>query len=273
MSARAARRLAVLIGCAVCAAAPSVRAEPAAWPDLSSPTAAAGGGERDAAVIVGAENYAFVAKVPGARQNAQDWQAYLTESRKVPLEKVALLRDNEATLEELEAAAEKAAVQVERGGTLWFVFIGHGAPSKDGKDGLLVGADAQQRADSLFARSLPRRKLLSLLDKGAQARTVVLIDACFSGRSPAGDALVAGLQPLIITRETLGQLDGRTVLMTAAKSDQFAGPLPKSACVQLSGVGRSSRLGGGCSGPGDGRGCRGIRPQSPEPRARPHADS
>jgi len=42
------------------------------WPDLSSPLPVTGGGEKDSAVIVGAENYAFVAKVPGARTNADD---------------------------------------------------------------------------------------------------------------------------------------------------------------------------------------------------------
>jgi ornithine--oxo-acid transaminase len=203
----------------------TARAE--AWPDLSKKAKNRGGGQNDAAVIVGAENYAFVAKVPGARRNAQDWHAYLTESRKVPFERVALLRDNEATLEKLRKFAAKAAEQAKPGGTLWFVFIGHGAPSPDGKDGLLVGSDAQQEADGLFARSLPRSELISILAKGKQARTVVLIDACFSGRSSNGETLVAGLQPLVAAR-SLSASDPRLILLTAAKSDQFAGPLPKS---------------------------------------------
>jgi len=198
------------------------------WPDLSNPAKAQGGGEKDAAVIVGSENYLMVAKVPGARRNAQDWQAYLTETRNVPLEKVTLLRDNEATLEKMRKYAAKAASQVEPGGTLWFVFIGHGAPSRDGKDGLLVGVDAQQDADGLYARSLARRELLDILNKGKQARTVVLVDACFSGRSSSGEALVAGLQPLVLTRSAMTDIDHRTILLTAAKSDQFAGPLPKA---------------------------------------------
>ena len=199
------------------------------WPDLSRPPKATGGGERDAAVIVGAENYAFVAKVPGARHNAEDWQSYLTDTLKVPSDRVALLRDNEATLEKLRRFAAQAAAQVGDGGTLWFVFIGHGAPSKDGKDGLLVGADAQQDPDGLYARSLPNNELLGLLSKGKQAKTVVLIDACFSGRSLTGETLVAGLQPLIVMGGQPLGADSRTVLMTAAKSDQFAGPLPKAA--------------------------------------------
>lgn len=203
-----------------------VRAE-SPWPELGR-NAQVGGGERDAAVIVGAENYAFVEKIPGARKNAEDWQAYLTESLKVPAERVALLRDHEATLEDMRRYAAEKAAEVEPGGTLWFIFIGHGAPSKDGTDGLLVGADAQQKAGSLYARSLSRGELLGTLAKGKQAKTVVLLDACFSGRSPSGQAIVKGLQPLIVARTGTPGADPRTILLTAAKSDQFAGPLPKA---------------------------------------------
>src|SRR6185503_6819035 len=145
------------VASALCAlfilAASPARAGLDLWPDISQPPKAAGGGEKDAAVIVGAENYAFVEHVPGAKQNAKDWQAYLTETLRVPVERVALLQDDDATVEEMRESAARAAAQVEEGGTLWFVFIGHGAPSKDGKDGLLVGVDAQQKAASVYARS------------------------------------------------------------------------------------------------------------------------
>ena len=198
------------------------------WPDLSRAPKAIGGGENDAAVIVGAERYAFVEEVPGARQNAEDWHAYLTETLKVPFDKVALLRDNDATLEEIRQAVADKSAEVNPGGTLWFVFIGHGAPSKEGKDGLLVGVDAQQKAESLYARSLSRGELFSLLSKGRQAKTVVLLDACFSGRTPSGQALAKGLQPLILTNTMPHAIDGRTVILTAARSDQFAGSLPNA---------------------------------------------
>lgn len=212
-------------GCVLAAA--TVAAE--GWPELSRPPqGASGGGEKDAAVIVGLENYAAVAPIPGALLNANDWHAHLTGVLKVPLERVALLRDNEATRESIEEKVREAAAAVEPGGTLWFVFIGHGAPAKDGKDGLLVGWDAQQRADSLFARSVSQKSLLAAMSKGRQERSVLLIDACFSGRNSEGAALVPGLQPLILKADTAaaGLAGPRAVVMTAARSDQFAGPLP-----------------------------------------------
>ncbi len=217
-------RLLAAAALAVLVAAP---ASAALWPDLSRPARRTGGGEKDAAVIVGAENYLVVEGVPGARANAEAWQAYLTESLRVKPERVALLRDSEATLETMRRFAAEKAAQVQPGGTLWFVFIGHGAPSPDGKDGLLVGADVQQTADSLAARSLARSELLRLLSKGKQARTVVVLDACFSGRTSSGQELIAGLQPLVVA-QAAAALDPRTILLTAARSDQFAGPLPKA---------------------------------------------
>lgn len=204
----------------------SARAEES-WPELSTHPRY-GGGEKDAAVIVGAENYFVVAKVPGARRNAEDWHAYLTEGLGVPSERVALLRDNEATVEEIRKFAAEKASEVEPGGTLWFVFIGHGAPSQDGKDGILVGVDAQQRADSLYARSVKTKELLEIMASGKQARNVVVLDACFSGRTPGGEPLIKGLQPLVLGGLKRGAADGRTVVLTAARSDQFAGQLPRS---------------------------------------------
>ena len=187
-----------------------------------------GGGEKDAAVIVGIEAYSSAESVPGAQRNVEDWRVYLTQTLRVPVKKVLLLRDGEATLETMRRYAQEAATKVEPGGTLWFVFIGHGTPSKDGKDGLLVGVDAQQRVDSLYERSLPRAELLELLAHGKQAKTVVLLDACFSGKSSSGQALVKGLQPLILAESCPAAADPRLVLLAAAKSDQFAGPLPKT---------------------------------------------
>ncbi|NNN05514.1 MAG: peptidylprolyl isomerase [Elusimicrobia bacterium] len=211
----------------VCAAA-AAQTPRDSWPSLMTPPAATGGGEKDAAVVVGLEHYTFVASVPGAGSNAEDWQSYLTETLKVPFDKVAFLRDDEATLEKIRKYAAKAAAQVQPGGTLWFIYIGYGAPAKDGKDGVLVGADARQNADRLYARSLPRDELLKILSRGRQSKTVLLIDADFSGRSSSGEALVSGLQPLIVARTAPLSADKRTLLLTAAKSDQFAGPLPKS---------------------------------------------
>ncbi len=194
------------------------------WPDLSAPPARIGGGEHDAAVIVGVENYLFLPDIPGALTNADDWYLYLTRTLAVPPARITLLRNDEATLEKLRKYVDRAASDVEPGGTLWFVFVGHGAASPDGDDGLLIGVDAQREADSVYARSLPRSELLTLLGGGRQERSAVVLDACFSGRGAGGEELVEGLQAFVPTHAH--GIAGDVALMAAGRADQFAGPLP-----------------------------------------------
>ncbi len=195
------------------------------WPDLSRAAPRAGGGKDDAAVVVGIESYAHVASIPGARENAIAWYEYLVHSRGIPIEHVSLLVDNDATREDVEWAVDEAARQVTDDGTLWFVFIGHGAPSRSQDDGLLIGYDAQQKARSIEARGLSRSALLERLESSPAEDIRVLLDACFSGRSGDGEQLVAGLQPLVVAVEGDSR-DPRTMLFTAARNDEFAGPLP-----------------------------------------------
>ncbi|MFA6317801.1 MAG: SUMF1/EgtB/PvdO family nonheme iron enzyme [Elusimicrobiota bacterium] len=218
------RTLPILLAAALTAAVPGPGSAAVSWPDLERPAASIGGGEGDSAVIVGIERYAFVAPVRGADDNARAWYDYLTKTRNVKPSNVRLLLESDGTLEDIRDAAKSAAGASAPGGTLWFVFIGHGAPAGDAKDGVLVGVDAQQKAASLYARSLPRGELLALLGKTKAGQVQVVLDACFSGKTEAG-ALVDGLQPLVAA-VMAPPPDARFLVMTAGKGNQFAGPLP-----------------------------------------------
>ncbi|MCK6507632.1 SUMF1/EgtB/PvdO family nonheme iron enzyme [Myxococcota bacterium] len=193
----------------------------AEWPDLSTPPAGVGDGSQDAALVVGIEDYAFAQDIPGARDNALAWVRWM-QARKVPLVKPLL--DQQATKEELLAAAAQVAARVKPGGTLWFVYIGHGAPARTGDDGLLVGVDAQQTASSLEARGLSQHELVEAVERALPegARAVLVLDACFSGKTAGGD-LAPGLAPLNPVSARVSS--GRVTALTAAKSDEYAGPL------------------------------------------------
>jgi len=189
------------------------------WPDIQTPPARTGSAPQDAALIIAAEDYIFAPDIPGAGLNAQAWNRYLRETRGVGTVKV--LAGTDATRENILDAAQGVGARVGSGGTIWVVYIGHGAPSKDGQDGLLVGIDAQQTANSIYARSVTQKELLDGL-QGKHSQTVMVIDACFSGKS-SGGVLVPGLQPMIPSYAVTPT--SNVITMTAGKSDQFAGPL------------------------------------------------
>jgi len=200
------------------------RAEDASWPDLTRPPSAQGGGGGDAALLVGIEDYWQLPDILGAEQNVRDWYRYLTTTREVSPSRITLLPNDEATVEEIRRFAAKRTEQVRSGGTMWFVFVGHGAPSQDGSDGILIGADAKRSATSVYSRSLTRTELMDILGQGRQERTVVVLDACFSGQSTGGADLVEDLQAYVPSAAVSPRADA--TVLSAGLANQFAGPLP-----------------------------------------------
>lgn len=192
----------------------------AGWPEMTLPPPGLDH-PRDAAIVVAIEDYTHVGDIPGARQNALDWYTWLTQTRGIPADRARLLLDGQATREEIEAAI--ASLGASGGETLWFVFVGHGAPSEDGQDGLLLDVDVRQTALSVASRGIPQSSLMAQLEAGAFSERVAVLDACFSGRGSDGETLVAGLQPLIPSYSTA---TAQTTVLSAGRSDEFAGPLP-----------------------------------------------
>jgi formylglycine-generating enzyme required for sulfatase activity len=194
------------------------------WPDLSTPLPAQGGGTTDAAVIVGIERYATLPPIPGASANAAEWYSLLTVSRRTPQEHVTLLRDGEATRERILQAAKTAAGQVGPSGRLWFVFIGHGVPSRDGLDGVLVGADAPSTAEGVDARGLLLGDLLATLSGSKTEKRVMILDTTFSGKGPTGAPIVQGLRRLRMVK--VPEPAKEWAVLLAGRASQYAGQVP-----------------------------------------------
>ena len=209
--------------CAVLLVLVSAKAYGQPWPPLDEPADVESTGAADVAVIVAVEDYVFMPDVPGARTNARDWESFLREGLGVST--VLTLVNEQGVREEMLEAAARAVGQAQEGSTLWFVFIGHGAPAADGSDGYLVGADSQQNPRSIESRGVLRRELLATLEAGPQKRTVVLFDACFSGQTASGQPLAEGIQPAVPVTAVATASIG-TVVLAAAQSDEHAGSLP-----------------------------------------------
>ena len=174
-----------------------------------------------AALIVSIEDYALVSDVKGANRNGEDWYNYLSKQQGIPTKNIKWLQDDQASKEAILNRANEMRSITEEGGKLWFIFIGHGAPSKDGSDGVLVGMDASQSAMGLYERSIPQSELLSILENGKHKDTIAVIDAALVEIQTG--ALVPNLQPLIATSDIQ---TGDVHVLSAGTSEQFAGPLP-----------------------------------------------
>ena len=196
------------------------------WPDLSEPLEIEATGANDVAVIVAIDDYAFLPDVTGAVRNANDWENFLRHRLGVP--RVYTLVNRDATREAILRFANMAVEDARDGGRLWFIFIGHGAPIDRGRDGGLVGMDALQTVESLDSRSIGQSELLEILEGGPQESTLLIVDACFSGRAEDGTALAEGMQPVIPIHAAPAPAT-TAVVLSAARSDQYAGPLPGEA--------------------------------------------
>lgn len=202
----------------------------AGWPALERspgvPDARDGAG--DTAVIVSIEDYDTLPDVPGARSNGLAWYQYLRDSAHLRPERISVLTDHDAQEYKILDQASERAAQVGPGERLWFVFIGHGAPSQASTqgggsgDGLLVGASAEASASGLEHRSVRRSALLRELSR-AQGDVFVALDACFSGQASPGQTLAPGLMPLTLVDR---RVPPQVMLFTGAHADEFAGGLP-----------------------------------------------
>lgn len=194
------------------------------WPDLSVQQPTIGGGERDSAIIVAVEEYAFLPHVAGASEVGAAWYRYMSNTRKVP--DVQLLLNEDATAINIQDALEKAVRNVKSGGRVWFVFIGHGAPSKEGTDAVLVGVTAMANERNFYPQTVSRSNLLDILARRQDTLPpVVLLDACFSGTDSSGATLITGSQ-FVVSQELGTAKTSAATLLTAGRSYDIAGPLP-----------------------------------------------
>ncbi len=225
----------------------------AQWPTMDQAAPTQVGGSEDAALIVAIGRYGELDPIEGADDNANAWYDYFHRTRGIPTERLRMLRDRDARDHQIREKASEIGRLVGRRGTVWFVFIGHGAPGPPTptgeREGLLVGYDASPAAD-LSPRSVQLPDLLKRL--GARGRPVVaVVDACFSGRTARG-AIAKNLQPAILAKSVRG-LDARSsaTVLSAGGSDQYAGPLPGGARPAFSYLVLGALRGWGRSVPGD----------------------
>ena len=173
----------------------------------------------DAAVVIGIQDYDKLPKVPYAARDALLFHQFLVKTAGVPRRRISNLYSSPQK-EEIERALEERAGEVGPGGTLWVYFAGHGLPDGNG-DAVLLGVDARGRFENIVGRGVKRSWLVEVASRSRAARVVVVLDACFSGKTRSGDTL-SRERPGLIPMSLLAV--PRVAVWSATSAEDTAGP-------------------------------------------------
>ena len=172
------------------------------------------------AIVIGIENYRQ--KLPRAAFAAADAKLvteYLTKAMGYPEENVVTLTNDLAALGDFVKYFEKwLPNNVEKGGTVFVYYSGHGAPNPKTGDAYLVPYDG----DPAFIgeTGYPLRRLYDALGKLPAKEIIVALDSCFSGAG--GRSVIAkGARPLVMTMSS-ESIPKKVAVLSAASGDQIS---------------------------------------------------
>lgn len=193
----------------------------AAVPDVDTPVPGRDEHPEDVAIVVGVEDYAFVADAPYAERDAAAVEAFLRVAVRIPAERVRRIGDPGASREQILAAVKEQVARVGPSGRLWFYFAGHGAADPRTGARLLLGDDVKLDPTAWRDRAVSVDELVSAV---GSVPSLLWIDACFDGRGRDGEALAPGARPVVPA--WVGPPTPRVAIWTATSPGELAGPFP-----------------------------------------------
>lgn len=199
-------------------------------PSIDAPVARTDQGKGDLAIVIAVEEYHNLPDVPGAELTGLDWkQTFFSGHLGMHDDRILFIRNAEAVPSVIEREVSDHLKKADEDSRLWFVFIGHGAPDPTERDpeGLLVGASALNHTAKDFRHgSLPQSELESMLARGVQDQTIMVLDACFSGQTE-NNVNLPGTQAVLPDPERLEfELDERDLVFSAADHNEATHTLP-----------------------------------------------
>lgn len=205
------------------AKAPAAPAEaPAPVSDVDAPPPALARGRVDGvAVVIGIERTRQgLPRADYAAKDARVFAEYLTKTLGYREENVALLIDERAAKSDLEKYLEDwLPRKAGPGATVVVFYSGHGAPDPTRGSAYLVPYDGDPAY--LGKTGYPLARLYETLGRLKGRRSLVLLDACFSGAGRRS-ALAKGARPLV-SRIAPPPAPADLAVLSAAASDQIGG--------------------------------------------------
>src|SRR3990172_6363017 len=172
------------------------------------------------AIVIGIEQYRQkLPKADFATHDAQTMTDYLTRVMGYPEENVVTLLNDRATKSDFEKYFGKwLSNNVEKGGSVFVYYSGHGAPNTKTGDAYLVPYDGDPAFIDETGYSL--NKLYEQLGKLEAKEIVVALDSCFSGAG--GRSVIAkGARPLVMSVDGL-QIPKNIAVLSASSGDQIS---------------------------------------------------
>jgi hypothetical protein len=173
------------------------------------------------AVVLGVEKYAEVPPATFASQDARTAARYFEHALGIPPDRIELLLDDDVSLAQMQRIFGRdgwLARRVQEDTEVFIYFAGHGVAEGEAFDPYLIPADGDLNYVRNTAYSLDRIvERLAMLDAG---RVTLFLDACFSGLTREGNALVMGTRRLVVV-PVYNKLAGVSVF-SAARGSQVA---------------------------------------------------
>ncbi|HXE98437.1 MAG TPA: caspase family protein [Dongiaceae bacterium] len=173
------------------------------------------------AIVIGIEEYRKrLPKADFATEDARLVTDYLTKTLGYPEENVITLLNENATNVDLVKYFEKwLPNNVEKGGTVFVYYSGHGAPEPKSGSAFLVPFDGDPSFIDETGYSLKR--MYAALGKLPAKEIIVALDSCFSGAG--GRSVIAkGARPLVMNLQDNLVIPKNMTVISASSGDQMS---------------------------------------------------
>lgn len=171
-------------------------------------------------LIIGNENYKHEESVPFALNDAEVFALYCEKTLGVPEKNIKCLKD--ATLNDINHELDWLVSVIgayDGEAEAIFYYSGHGMPDEDSKEAYLLPVDGYSTSPT---SGLSTKLLYERLGEMPSKRTLVFLDACFSGAKRDGSMLSSSRGVAIKTKSV--PVKGNMVVFSAAQGNETAYP-------------------------------------------------
>jgi len=171
--------------------------------------------------MIAVENYNETDTVIFAKNSAEAFRDTAQKTFGIDSQHTIALIDDKATSAAISIKLDYLLKElIKEGDTIYFYYSGHGVPDNKSSESFILPKDAiadYVAKDDQFQLT----RIYKRMTDSKAGKIVAFVDACFSGRTDAGQ-LFKGTAAGLIRTKKLTFDESKMAILTAAKDDQFA---------------------------------------------------